>query len=635
MLEGLRIASQNWIGRTIMAIVMGVIVVSFAIWGVGDVFRGMTAQRLARVGSGEITVEAYRNAYQMELRRIQQKLRRAVTNQEARQAGLDQQVLERLVLETALDQKARALGLASSDQTTQQLLAQEKVFQGVDGKFDPERFKQIARDAGFSERGFVTEEKAAYIRRMLSDVVIAGVEPPALMIEAIHRFRNETRAVDYFIIPTSAISSTPQPSDEELKKYYDEREQVFKAKEYRKLTILTVSPSSIGKPNEVSADEIKKLYDDVKTKRFGAPEKRDVRQIVLKTETEAEDALAKLKKGIELEALAKELNLNPKDVNLGLVEQRDFGDPNVGAAVFAVAKPGLAEPVKTAFGTVISQVKSITPAVFTKTLEQATAELRNEIAAQKSSPEVKKLRDLIEDQRASGKTLAETAAAAKLDVRIIDNVDNTGHDKNGKNIDELTVNLDLLKAAFASDVGVDNDTVATRDGGYVWFEINAIEPARQKTFDEVRPAVLEALRLELAQKALTEKGEDAANKLRLGRSIDEIAKSFNVEVKRATDIKRAPRPEFTPNTIVQFFDAPPHGAGSVAVDSGRLVFFVKDSVNPNFDPNSIESKTIAEQLKPALQNDLIEQYVGGLEKHLGVDINQKVLESLTGADKEP
>jgi peptidyl-prolyl cis-trans isomerase D len=635
MLEGLRVASQNWIGRTIMAIVMGVIVVSFAIWGVGDVFRGMTAQRLARVGSGEITVEAYRNAYQMELRRIQQKLRRAVTNQEARQAGLDQQVLERLVLETALDQKARALGLASSDQTTQQLLAQEKVFQGVDGKFDPERFKQIARDAGFSERGFVTEEKAAYIRRMLSDVVIAGVEPPALMIEAIHRFRNETRAVDYFIIPTSAISSTPQPSDEELKKYYDEREQVFKAKEYRKLTILTVSPSSIGKPNEVSADEIKKLYDDVKTKRFGAPEKRDVRQIVLKTETEAEDALAKLKKGVELEALAKELNLNPKDVNLGLVEQRDFGDPNVGAAVFAVAKPGLAEPVKTAFGTVISQVKSITPAVFTKTLDQATAELRNEIAAQKSSPEVKKLRDLIEDQRASGKTLAETAAAAKLDVRIIDNVDNTGHDKNGKNIDELTVNLDLLKAAFASDVGVDNDTVATRDGGYVWFEINAIEPARQKTFDEVRPAVLEALRLELAQKALTEKGEDAANKLRLGRSIDEIAKSFNVEVKRATDIKRAPRPEFTPNTIVQFFDAPPHGAGSVAVDSGRLVFFVKDSVNPTFDPNSIESKTIAEQLKPALQNDLIEQYVGGLEKHLGVDINQKVLESLSGADKEP
>jgi len=52
---------------------------------------------------------------------------------------------------------------------------------------------------------------------------------------------------------------------------------------------------------------------------------------------------------------------------------------------------------------------------------------------------------------------------------LIDSVDDAGHDKNGKNIDELAINLDLLKAAFASDVGVDNDTVATRDGGYVWF----------------------------------------------------------------------------------------------------------------------------------------------------------------------
>ena len=108
MLEGLRVASQNWIGRTIMALVMGVIVVSFAIWGVGDVFRGFTAQRLAKVGCGEITVEAYRSAYQNELRRLQQRMRRAITNEEAHRSGLDLQVLERLITEVALDQKATA-----------------------------------------------------------------------------------------------------------------------------------------------------------------------------------------------------------------------------------------------------------------------------------------------------------------------------------------------------------------------------------------------------------------------------------------------------------------------------------------------------------------------------------------------
>ncbi|WP_036281844.1 SurA N-terminal domain-containing protein [Methylocystis sp. ATCC 49242] len=634
MLEGLRVASQNWIGRTIMAVVMGVIVVSFAIWGVGDVFRGMTTSRLVKVGSGEVSVDSFRNAYQNELRRIQQRLRRAVTNQEARQAGLDLQVLERLITEVALDQKARQLGLASSDETTQQLLAKEKVLQGPDGKFDVERFKQIARDAGFTERGFVADQKSAYLRKLLTDLVTNGVEPPRLMIEAIHRFRNESRTIDYFVLPVSAAGPASTPSDEELKKYFDEREQTFRAKEYRKLTALVVSPTSVGKPGEVTEDEVRKLYEESKARRFGTPEKRDVRQIVLKTDKEAEDALARLKGGMDIDALAAELKLNPKDVNLGLVEQRDFGDAKVGAAVFALAKPGLAEPVKTAFGTVISQVKSIAPAVYTKTFEQAAPELRVEIAAQKAGPEVRRLHDAIEDQRAAGKTLAETAKGVGLDVRVIEAVDDAGHDKDGKAIADLPAGPDLLKAAFASDVGVDNDTVATRDGGYVWFEVNAVEPARQKTFEEVKGAVLEAMRNEAAQKALAEKADELVGKLRSGQPIEDVAKSVNAEVKRATDVKRAARPDFNNPTIVQFFDVPPRGAGSLPGDAGRLVFFVKDSTAPAFDPLSIESKTIAEQLRPALHNDLLEQFVGGLEKALNVEINQKALEAATGTEKE-
>ena len=633
MLEGLRVASQNWIGRAIMALVMGVIVVSFAIWGVGDVFRGFTSRRLAKVGSGEVTLDGYRSAYQNELRRLQQRLRKAITNEEARRAGLDLQVLERLITEVALDQKARQLGLASSDESTQKLLAAEKVFQGPDGKFDAMRFKQIAADAGFTERGFVTEQKAVYLRKLLTDIVTAGVEPPKLMIEAVHRFRNESRTVDYLVVPTSAAGSAATPTDEEMKKFFADREQSFRAKEFRKLTVLEVSPASVSKPDQVSDDEARKLYDEVKDKRFGTPEKREVRQIVLKGEKEAEDALAKLKGGADIDALAAELKLNPKDVNLGFVERRDFGDAKVAAAVFALAQPGLAEPVKTTFGTVLSQVKAITPAVTNKTFEQTAAELKTEIAAGRAAPQVSKLRDLIEDQRSAGKPLAEAAKSAGLDARVIEAVDDAGRGRDGKPL-ELPAGPDLLKAAFASDVGVDNDTVATRDGGYVWYEVNAIEPARQKKFEEVKDAVAEAMRAENSQKALAAKGEEVAGKLRSGQPIEEIAKSMGLEVKRANEVKRAPRPEFDINTIVQFFDVPPRGAGSVAVDGGRLVFLIRDAATPPFDMNSIESKTIAAQLKPALDNDLLEQYVGGLEKALGVEINQKLLEAATGVDKD-
>lgn len=634
MLEGLRVASQNWIGRAIMALVMGVIVVSFSIWGVGDVFRGMTTQRLARVGGGEVTVDAYRDAYQNELRRIQQRLRRAITNEEARQSGLDLQILERMITDVALDQKVRSLGLAASDETTQRLLATEKAFQGPDGKFDADRFKMIARDAGFTERGFVADQKAAYLRKLLTDVVVAGVEPPKLMVEAIHRFRNESRTIDYVILPPSLAGAAPAPSDEELKKFFADREQTFRAKEYRKLTTLVISPSTLGKPGDVSADEVRKLYDEVKSKRYGAPEKRDVRQLVLKSDTEAEEAIAKLKGGADIDALAAAFKLNPKDVNLGLVEQRDFGDAKVGAAVFALAQPGLTEPVHTAFGTVVSQVKSIVPGVYNKTLEQAEAELRAEIAAQRATPDVRRLHDAIEDQRASGKTLTEAAKAVGLETRAFEGVDDAGNDRGGKPIADLPAGPDLVKAAFASDVGVDNDTVATRDGGYVWFEIDGVEPARQKTFEEVKDVVADAMRGEAAKKALAEKADEIVGKLNAGQPIEDVAKSLGLEAKRANDVKRAARPDFSTNVIVQFFDVAPRGAGSVAVDDGRLVFFVRDATTPVFDPASIESKTIAAQLKPALNNDLLEQYVGGLEKALGVEINQKALELATGAERD-
>ncbi|MGJ0511669.1 SurA N-terminal domain-containing protein [Methylocystis sp.] len=634
MLEGLRVASQNWIGRTIMALVMGVIVISFSIWGVGDVFRGMTAQRLARVGSGEVTVDTYRSAYQNELRRIQQRMRRAITNEEAHQSGLDLQILERLVTEVALDQKARQLGLAASDETTQRLLAAEKVFQGPDGKFDAARFKQIANDSGFTERGFVADQKNVYLRKMITDIVVAGVEPPKLMVEAIYRFRNESRTIDYVILPPSLVSAAPTPSDEELKKYFDEREQTFRAKEYRKLTALVVSPSTVGKPESVSAEQARKLYDEVKSKRYGTPEKREVRQIVLKTDTEAEAALAKLKAGADFDALAAELKLNPKDVNLGLVEQRDFGDPKVGAAVFALPQPGLTAPVHTAFGAVVSQVRSIAPAVYNKTFEQAEPELRAEIAAQGAMPEVRRLHEAIEDQRASGKTLAESAKAVGLETQVYDGVDDAGNDRSGKPIAGLPAGPDLVKAAFASDIGVDNDTVATRDGGYVWYEVNGIEPARQKTFEEVKQAVADAMRSDAAQKALAAKADEIVAKLNAGRPIEDVAKELGVQTQRANEVKREARPDFNTNVIVRFFDVAPRNAGSVVVDNGRLVFFVRDSTTPVFDPSSIEAKTIAQQLKPAFHNDLLEQYVGGLEKALGVDINQRALEAATGAERD-
>jgi len=635
MLDGLRTASQNWIGRIFMGVVMGFIAITFAVWGIGDVFRGFSSQRLVKVGGGEVTVEAFRASYQSELRRLQQRLRRGITSEEARKAGFDQQVLDRLITDVALDQRSRTLGLAIGEEEAQRLVKEEKSFQGLGGKFDPERFKMIVGEMGFSERGFMQQQKAETLRKEITDGVTNGISTPKMMLEAIHRFRSETRTVEAILLPPTAIAAPPAPGEEDVKKYYAAREPLFRAREYRKLTVLAATPAALAKPEALGPDDVRKFFDQVKDERYGTAEKRDVAQIVFKTEAEAKDALARLKGGLTMEALAAERKLSSKDVELGLVARKDFGDANVGAAAFAPKAPGFAEVAATPFGFVVSQVRSIQPAVYTKSFEQVEGEMRAELAKTKVSVEdIRKLRDAIEDQRAAGKSLKEVAATAGVAIREIDFVDDMGRAKSGPAVADLPGGPELLKAAFASDKGVDNEAVPTRDGGYVWFEVTEVEQARQRSFEEVRGDVEAAMRREALDKALSVKASELVEQLRSGKPLDNLAGELGLPIRHIAEVRRANRPDYAPATILQFFEVPAKGAGSVGVEGGQLIYYVAEATTPKFDPAAPENIALAEQLKPALINDIYEQFVGGLEKAMNVEINQKLLQTALGGDAD-
>ncbi|MEA2840015.1 MAG: peptidyl-prolyl cis-trans isomerase, partial [Methylobacteriaceae bacterium] len=244
MLQGLRTASQSWYGRVILAIVMGFIVVSFAIWGIGDIFRGFGTGKLAQVGSVDISTEAYRSAYQNELQRIQRQARRGITNEEARAIGLDRQVLSRLVTEAALDQKAHQLGLAMADDDIAKTIFNDPSFKGPNGQFDRARFNELIRNNGYSERAFVNEQRQIYLRQQILQAVAGNLVVPQAMLDAIHRYRDETRSVDYVVLPPSAAGEIPPPTEDVLQIYFDARKQSFRAPEYRKLVTLAVTPST-------------------------------------------------------------------------------------------------------------------------------------------------------------------------------------------------------------------------------------------------------------------------------------------------------------------------------------------------------------------------------------------------------
>src|SRR5438105_15304308 len=111
MLRGLRKASTNWLGKVVMAAVVGFLVISFAIWGIGDVFRGFGRSTVAKVGGTEITVEQFRVLYNDRLQQYSRQLGRPIGIDQARALGVDRLGLSQVVSAVVIDGRVSSLGI--------------------------------------------------------------------------------------------------------------------------------------------------------------------------------------------------------------------------------------------------------------------------------------------------------------------------------------------------------------------------------------------------------------------------------------------------------------------------------------------------------------------------------------------
>src|SRR5882757_1779586 len=145
MLRGMRKASSNWLGKIVMAVVMGVLIVSFGIWGIADIFKGFGQSSLAKVGKTEISTEQFRQIYTDKLQQLGRQFGRPLTAEQARTFGLDRQVLQQTIAEAALDEDARRMGLAQSEAETVRMVHTDPNFKGIGGQFEPARFEAVLR----------------------------------------------------------------------------------------------------------------------------------------------------------------------------------------------------------------------------------------------------------------------------------------------------------------------------------------------------------------------------------------------------------------------------------------------------------------------------------------------------------
>ena len=504
-------------------------------------------------------------------------------------------------------------------------------FRGPSGQFDRNRFEQLIRQAGFTESRFVDEQRRAMLRRQIAQSVGGDMKVPATAATALNQFRNEKRSIEYVVLGPAQAGEISSPTPEILSKYFEERKALFRTPEYRKVTLLRLSPADIAKPDTVSDADAKAHFEQRKDS-YGKPEKRELRQMVFPNQEEAAAARERIAKGATFDDLAKDRGVNPSDTVLGTVAKSDIIDPAVADAAFSL-KPGeTSQPIKGRFGTILLQVNKIEPGE-EKTFDQMAAQIKTELAEGRAKSEIASLRDKIEDERAAGSTLAEAAKKLGLSVINIEAVDRSGRARDGNPVAGLPQTPDVINAAFSSEVGVDTEALQLPNGGSLYFDVTGVTPSRERTLEEVKDEVETRFHDDEVAKRLLARANDIVGKLKAGAPFAQVADEAGLKVVTATDLQRGKQGGFVPAKVVDVVFRTPKGASGTAEGdkpTERFVFRVTDVVDPTIDVSSTQGKAINDALQNSYVDDIVTEFIGRLENDLGVKVNPAALNQATG-----
>jgi len=628
----MRKASSNWLGKTIMAAVMGVLILSFAVWGIADIFRGFGQSTLAKIGRTEISTEQFRQLYTEKLQQIGRQFGRPLTMDQARAFGLDRQVLQQVIAEAAFDDNARQLGLGQSDAQTMRMIYSDPNFKGVSGNFDPARFQATIRQVGYTEQRYIADQRRVSLRRQIANTITAGLEPPKTLIDALVRFQSEQRTIEYVKLDAAQAGTIDPPSPEALATYFDDHKTQFRAPEYRKISFVVMTPEEIGKWATVSDEDARKIFEERRDK-LSTPERRQVSQMVFPNVEEAQAARGRIASGLSFDDLAKERGLNPSDIDLGTIAKSAMIDPAIADAAFSLAPDQVSQPVQGRFGTALVKVGKIEPGI-QPSYESAAPNLKREIAAERARAQVASLHDKMEDERGGGASVIEAAQKLGLTAVTIDAVDRSGRAPNGQPVPGIPQGLNVVTQGFSSDIGVDNDPIQF-NGGYVWFDVLGITPSRERTIDEVKDQVEARWRDDQIGSRLRTKATEMVQKLNQGGKLAEEAAGLGLKVDTAAGFRRDATVPGLPTSVIEAAFRTPKDAAAPAPGAGGgdwIVFRVTDVTVPPVDLASDDIKKLKETLLRGLSDEQVAEYVTKLESQIGTTINQSALAQVTGAN---
>ncbi|BAE50618.1 peptidyl-prolyl cis-trans isomerase [Paramagnetospirillum magneticum] len=619
MLDVFRTASKTWIVRLLFAL----LALSFVAWGAGDVVRGGVGRSPAiEIGRTSMSAAEVMGEFKREVERLQPLFGGKLTAEDARKMGMLDRTIDSLIARTLIDEAARSLGLAATDETILRRVASNPAFKGPTGQFDRDLFRSRLSRLGHTEDSFMKTERTNMVRNQMVETVAAGIGAPQALTDPLLAWREERRVAETFLIKDESTPLPAAPDAAVLEAYYKDNVSRFMAPEFRALTVLLLRPSDVAGGIDIDEEMVRDAYRQ-RIEEFSTPERRAVSQIVFDESSAAAKATDLVTGGKDLATIAKALN--SEIIDLGVIEKNDLPE-GLAEAVFKLSSGATSQPVKTALGWHVVKVSQIQPGR-TRSFDEVKAQLEQDMRKEKATDGLSELANRVEDALGGGATLEEAAKRHNLKTVKIAAVDAQGRGADGKPVADLPKSDQFLDVAFHTDQNTESPLTEVPNNGYFLLHVDGVTAPAPKPLAEIRSEVVATWQAERRQEQARDKALKLADRIKVGEGIAQVALSAGAKLETSKPFVREPAEGTAlPATIIaELFKAQPGGIATAPVQGGTLVARLAKVVTFDTNANPALTQAARQRVSQAVATDIADQYIAALNASIGVKVDRPQL----------
>ena len=629
--------------RNIMVtILIGLLVVAFAVWGVNDVFTQRAGDAVISVGKAEVSTDEFEEAFQRELATLNRDQGSSLTNQQAHAQGLHNRVLQRLLTDTVIGIDADELGVGVNRRVARDVVKQVETFQNeLTGEFSEDKLNEILAQNRITRAQYENDVFKSLRRQQTVPAIIGGLEAPGAFAEQRYNFITEQRKTQILTLEASAVPAPAEPTDEELMTYIDENGSKYIAPEYRQVVMLRQEVFDFTPDLTVTEDELQAAFQyRIDLGEIGSPETRDVVQITATSEELAIEAAERLARGDDPTELASGLGLvSPQFYEAALKES--IFDPETAKTAFELEE-GAAKAILGSLGNWYAVGVTKVTAAIVPDFDEQKSDLRDTILKEKAGELLYDVSDQIEDAMADGLTLEEISERLDIPLSYYDYFDRSGKTNDGivlagfSAIPGVASDDTLLREIFTSDIGYETDLFETSTEGFAAIRVENVIESTRRPFDEVKETATLAWKAARVSEALDELAGELALKARGGESLADIASSVEngASVEDLIIVRSTPPQNISPQVTLGMLegDIGAISRGKTADGKSRNIGKLLDII-PNRDGVAGQFlDVLQEQATAAISSDLQNAYQQAILADHPLRENQAKIRQALGID---